>query len=111
LTLNDSVSRGTTARTELEEYVHQFVEQNGLQHRLEILLFGARLARDKQGALRRYEDEITQPEKDLIRMEKDKSTGFWKQAKFFKATSMIEMRYRRMSFANHVKSLQPVSVG
>jgi hypothetical protein len=88
LTFVDSVAPGTTARTELEEYVHQFVEQNGLQHRLEILLFGARLARDKRNALQRYEDEITEPEKQLIRMEKDKKTGFWKQAKFFKATSM-----------------------
>jgi hypothetical protein len=85
-----------TARTELEEYVYQFVERNKLFHRLEILLFGARLARDKHGAMRRYGDEITEPEKDLIRNEKDKKTGFWSQAKFFKATSMAESLYKKL---------------
>lgn len=86
LTLDDTNKHNLTQRTELEEYVHQFVTQNNLQHRHEMLLFGARLGRDKYAALRRYDEEITEPEKALIRKEKDKATGFWKQAKFFKAT-------------------------
>jgi hypothetical protein len=44
------------------------------------------LARDKHEALSKYASEITEPEKKLINMEKEKVTGFWKQAKFFKAT-------------------------
>lgn len=87
LTFDDNIAHSVTGRTELEEYVHQFVGQNGLSHREEMLLFGARLARDKHSAMSRYENEITEPEKKLIREEKDKKTGFWKQAKFFKATS------------------------
>ncbi|KAF1959475.1 MFS general substrate transporter [Byssothecium circinans] len=75
-----------TGRTELEEYVHRFARQSGLEHRTYMLQFAARLARDDHGAMIRYQDEITEPEKRLIEMEKDESTGFWKQAKFFKAT-------------------------
>jgi hypothetical protein len=50
------------------------------------LTFGARLARDKNEAMQRYDDELTDPEKKLILSENDKKTGFWKQSKFFKAT-------------------------
>jgi hypothetical protein len=87
LTLDDIVVHPATVRTELEEYVYAFAQQSSLSHRLEILLFGARLARDKHEAILRYGDEITEPEKELIHTEKDSKTGFWKQAKFFKATS------------------------
>lgn len=75
-----------TGRTELEEYVWQFVVQADLKDRYELLKFGARLARDKHEAMMRYADELTEPEKKLIEKEKDKKTGFWKQSKFFKAT-------------------------
>ncbi|KAH8725445.1 major facilitator superfamily domain-containing protein [Phaeosphaeriaceae sp. PMI808] len=86
LTLDDTIVHHTTSRTELEDYVHHFASQSGLKHRYEMLLFGARLARNKYEAMIRYKDEITEPEKELIRTEKNKETGFWKQAKFFKAT-------------------------
>ncbi|KAH7091340.1 major facilitator superfamily domain-containing protein [Paraphoma chrysanthemicola] len=86
LTFDDTLPDSETGRTELEEYVYRFAEQGGLLHRLYMLSFAARLARDKGAAMRRYEDEITEPEKVLLRTEKDKSSGFWKQAKFFKAT-------------------------
>lgn len=87
LTLDDSLSDPTTGRTELEEYVDHFTRQSGLQHRTYLLEFAARLARDKDGAMIRYRDEITDPEWELIDNEKDDATGFWRQAKFFKATS------------------------
>lgn len=86
LTFDDTITHAETRRTELEEYVFQFTGHNGLQHRHELLLFGARLARNKHEALSRYADEITAPERMLIETEKLKATGFWKQAKFFKAT-------------------------
>lgn len=69
--------------------MYQFAEQGGLLHRLYMLSFAARLARDKGAAMRRYNDEITEPEKVLIRTEKEKTSGFWMQAKFFKATSQF----------------------
>jgi MFS family permease len=86
LTLDDNVPNEDTGRTELEEYVHKFTLQSSLEHRTYMLEFAARLARDKHTAMMRYQDEITEPEKRLIETEKDDSTGFWKQAKFFKAT-------------------------
>lgn len=86
LTFDDNIPDADTGRTELEEYVHQFTMQSGLEHRTYMLQFAARLARDDHAALVRYEDEITEPEKRLIKTEKDSSSGFWKQAKFFKAT-------------------------
>jgi hypothetical protein len=89
LTFDDILADSTTGRTELEEYVYRFAEQGGLLHRLYMLSFAARLARDKGAAMRRYDEEITEPEKVLIRNEKDKASGFWKQAKFFKATSKL----------------------
>jgi MFS family permease len=36
----------------------------------------------------RYGNELTDPEKDLLRKEKEKTTGFWQQSKFFRATIM-----------------------
>ncbi|KAF2028227.1 MFS general substrate transporter, partial [Setomelanomma holmii] len=86
LTFDDTIANPETGRTELEDYVYQFAEQGGLLHRLYMLSFAARLARDKGAAMRRYDEEITGPEKVLIRTEKNKTSGFWKQAKFFKAT-------------------------
>jgi hypothetical protein len=86
LTFDDNVPNEDTGRTELEEYVHQFTLQSGLEHRTYMLEFAARLARDEHTAMMRYQDEITEPEKRLIETEKNDSTGFWKQAKFFKAT-------------------------
>jgi hypothetical protein len=87
LTLDDSLPNPTTRRTVLEEYVDHFTRQSGLQHRTYLLEFAARLARDKDGAMIRYRGEITEPEWDLIDKEKDDATGFWRQSKFFKATS------------------------
>ncbi|KAF2822935.1 MFS general substrate transporter [Ophiobolus disseminans] len=86
LTFDDTMPDADTGRTELEDYVHRFAEQSGLQHRTYMLQFAARLARDEHGALVRYQDEITEPEKRLIETEKDQTSGFWQQAKFFKAT-------------------------
>jgi MFS family permease len=86
LTFDDNVPDVDTGRTELEEYVHQFTLQSGLEHRTYMLEFAARLARDPHTAMTRYNDEITEPERTLIEREKESTTGFWKQAKFFKAT-------------------------
>jgi MFS family permease len=80
------VPNENTGRTELEEYVHRFTLQSGLEHRTYMLEFAARLARDEHTAMMRYQDEITEPERRLIETEKHNTTGFWKQAKFFKAT-------------------------
>ena len=38
--------------------------------------------------MRKYADELTDSEKQLLEMEKDESTGFWKQSKFLRATIM-----------------------
>ncbi|KAF2004169.1 MFS general substrate transporter [Amniculicola lignicola CBS 123094] len=86
LTFDDTVSRPSTGKTALEEYVLDFARQSKLQDRYELLIFGARLARDKHEAMTRYEGEITDREKKLLLSEKDSGTGFWKQSKFFKAT-------------------------
>jgi hypothetical protein len=86
LTFDDNVPDVNTDRTELEEYVHQFTLQSGLEHRTYMLESAARLARDPHTAMTRYNDEITDPERILIEREKENTTGFWKQAKFFKAT-------------------------
>jgi len=87
LAMDDSMPDPTTGRTGLQEYVHQFVQQNAFQDRDYLLEVAARLARDKDGALILYQEVFTEPEKVLINHEKDHATGFWRQAKFFKATS------------------------
>jgi hypothetical protein len=86
LVFDDSKPDSVTGRTELEEYIWKFAEHADLADRYEILRFGARLARDKHGAMSRYADELTTPEKELLKHEQDKSTGFWKQSKFLRAT-------------------------
>lgn len=86
LTFDDTTVRTREGRTELEQYVYQFCEGCGLGDRYELLIFGARLARDKYDAMRRYDNELTESEKRLLEEEKDKKTGFWKQSKFFRAT-------------------------
>ncbi|KAF2732388.1 MFS general substrate transporter [Polyplosphaeria fusca] len=86
LTFDDTVARTATGRTELEEYVLQFARQADIEDRYNLLVFGARLARDKYEAMTRYDAELTDPEKDLIENENNSKTGFWKQSKFFKAT-------------------------
>jgi MFS family permease len=86
LTFDDSVIQPGIDSTELEEYVLNFATQSGLGDRFELLLFGARLARDKHEAMIRYNGELTGLERILLEREKEKSTGFWKQSKFFKAT-------------------------
>jgi len=86
LTFDDTIAQPETGNTELEDYVLQFARLSDLEDRAELLLFGARLARDKYEALSRYHGELTAPERALIRDEADKHTGFWKQSKFFKAT-------------------------
>jgi hypothetical protein len=86
LTFDDAVedSRG---RTKLVEYVHQFCRGSGLEDRFELLVFGARLARDKHDAITRYKAELTAPEIEILQSEQDgRAGGFWKQSKFFKAT-------------------------
>ncbi|KAI4947472.1 hypothetical protein J4E91_006826 [Alternaria rosae] len=88
LTFDDTIPDPKTQRTELEDYVWEFALLAGLKDRYELLQFGARLARDKYEAMRRYADELTEPEKKLLEKEKDKSTGFWKQSKFLRATIM-----------------------
>ncbi|KAL6705663.1 hypothetical protein ACN47E_006452 [Coniothyrium glycines] len=88
LTFDDKKPLASTGRTELEAYVWQFANQADMVDRYELLRFGARLARDKHEALTRYSDELTEPEKTLLVNEKDSSTGFWQQSKFFKATIM-----------------------
>jgi hypothetical protein len=88
LTFDDTKANLKTQRTELEEYVWEFVSLADLKDRYELLRFGARLARDKYETLRRYSDELTDSEKKLLEKEKDKSTGFWKQSKFLRATIM-----------------------
>ena len=86
LTFDDTIPRPRTRQTELEEYVLDFATRNGLGDKYQLLLFGARLARDKDEAMMRYNDELTGPEKILLRDEDEKSAGFWKQSKFFRAT-------------------------
>jgi len=96
LTFDDTIPHSGTERTELEEYVYQFTQQSDLEDRYELLLFGARLARDKHEAMSRYASEITDPEKMLLGLRKnqetnswtqsDEDTSFWKQSKFFRAT-------------------------
>ncbi|KAF2867314.1 major facilitator superfamily domain-containing protein [Massariosphaeria phaeospora] len=88
LTFDDTIPRPASGKTELEEYVLDFASYSGLEDRTELLLFGARLARDKHEAMIRYDGEITSREKVLLENEKEKSTGFWKQSKFFRATIM-----------------------
>lgn len=67
--------------------MYQFSRRSDLEDRFELLVFGARLARDKHGAMTRYDEELTLPEKDILKGEKDgHAGGFWKQSKFFKAT-------------------------
>ena len=65
-----------------------FARKANLEDRYELLIFGARLARDKHEALSRYDSEITDPEKALLQDENEKTAGFWKQSKFFRATIM-----------------------
>ena len=88
LTFDDTKADLNTGRTELEEYVWQFAALADLKDRYELLRFGARLARDKFETISRYADELTGREKKLVEQEKDKSTGFWKQSKFLRATIM-----------------------
>lgn len=88
LTFDDTTADTKTGRTQLQEYVHAFTARARLQHRYELLLLGARIARDKHDAMTNYSEGIPEPEKELIRREKETSNSFWKQAKFFKATSM-----------------------
>ncbi|RYN47105.1 hypothetical protein AA0114_g8015 [Alternaria tenuissima] len=88
LTFDDTKADLNTGRTELEEYVWQFAALADLKDRYELLRFGARLARDKFETISRYADELTGREKKLLEQEKDKSTGFWKQSKFLRATIM-----------------------
>jgi hypothetical protein len=73
----------------LGEYVFDFARRGGLEDRFELLLFGARLARDKDEAMNTYEDELTAPEKSLLQKEKAERTGFFKQSKFFRLTIMV----------------------
>ncbi|KAI4611744.1 hypothetical protein J4E83_007995 [Alternaria metachromatica] len=88
LTFDDTIPDLKTQRTELEEYVWEFASLAGLKDRYELLRFGARLARDKYEAMRKYADELTDSEKELLEKEKDERTGFWKQSKFLRATIM-----------------------
>jgi hypothetical protein len=86
LTFDDTVARPGSGKTELEEYVLEFTRRNDLEDRYELLIFGARLGRDKDAAMIQYDRELTTPEKKLLIEEKAKHTGFWRQSKFFKAT-------------------------
>ncbi|KAI4688445.1 hypothetical protein J4E81_008042 [Alternaria sp. BMP 2799] len=88
LTFDDTIPDPKTQRTELEDYVWEFALLAGLKDRYELLQFGARLARDEHEAMGRYADELPEPEKKLLEKEKEKSTGFWKQSKFLRATIM-----------------------
>ena len=69
---------------DLETYVKDFARRNGLQDKFELLLFGARLARDKRETLSTYSAELTEVEKSIIMNESKAS--FWKQSKFLRAT-------------------------
>ncbi|KAF2107090.1 major facilitator superfamily domain-containing protein [Lophiotrema nucula] len=88
LTFDDTRKDLETGRTSLEEYVFDFAGKASLRDRYEVLIFGARLARDKHEALSRYDNEITDLEKALLQDENEKTAGFWKQSKFFRATIM-----------------------
>lgn len=88
MTIDDTVKRSTVGRTDLEEYVFNFANLADLKDRYELLLFGARLARDKHEAMSKYRDELTPQEMELLQHESDKQTGFWQQSKFFRATIM-----------------------
>ncbi len=87
LTFDDTHDYSRTERTELEEYVSDFAYRSGLDDRLPLLIFGARLARDKHEAITRYGGAISSREKAPI--QKEKETGFWQQSKYDKATIMI----------------------
>lgn len=82
------MKRPETRRTDLEQYVLDFATRSGLGDRYEMLLFGARFARDKYEAKGRYRDELTAPEMRLLDHDTDKKAGFWQQSKFFRATIM-----------------------
>ncbi|KAF3048629.1 hypothetical protein E8E11_004853 [Didymella keratinophila] len=72
--------------TELERYVQQFAEQSDLLDQYDLLLKGARLARDHQSAVQRYSSVLSGPELDLLDEKNELSRGFWNQSKFFRAT-------------------------
>jgi hypothetical protein len=88
LTFDDTNPNRETQRTELEEYVWEFASFAGLEDRYELLQFGARLARDRYQAMGRYADKLTDSETKLLKEDEHKSTGFWKQSKFLRATIM-----------------------
>lgn len=83
---DDTVRDPVSERTELEQYVHQFAEHCELEEKYDLLIKGARLARDHHAALRKYDAVFTESEKDLLDEKKELKRGFWKQSKFFRAT-------------------------
>jgi hypothetical protein len=88
LILDDTVTQPGINKTELEAYVFDFARANDLEDRINLLIFGARLARDRDEALQKYtdSDELTDPERELLQEDTEKNTGFWQQSKFFRAT-------------------------
>lgn len=87
LTFDDTLSHSGTGKTELEEYVWDFARRSELDDKFPLLLFGARLARDKHEAITRYRDTISTRDRSLIANEKE--TGFWQQSKTVQITIMI----------------------
>ncbi|KAF2126317.1 MFS general substrate transporter [Dothidotthia symphoricarpi CBS 119687] len=83
---DDSVVHHKSNRTELEQYVHQFAERSELGDKFDLLIKGARLARDHAAAMRRYANVFTEPEIELLDEKKELGQGFWRQSKFFRAT-------------------------
>jgi hypothetical protein len=83
---DDGLIDPSSNMTELEQYVQQFTEQSDLLDQYDLLIKGARLARDHQAAVTRYSNIFTGPEMDLLDEKKELSRGFWKQSKFFRAT-------------------------
>lgn len=66
--------------------MQQFAEQSDLRDQFDLLVKGARLARDHQAAVTRYSDVFSGPELELLDEKNELSRGFWKQSKFFRAT-------------------------
>lgn len=87
MTSDDTIIHPRTGKTELEECPWNFACRSQLEDKVQLLIFGARLARDKHEAITRYGGEISVRDRFLI--DNEKGTGFWQQSKTVRATIMI----------------------
>ncbi|KAK7755383.1 hypothetical protein SLS62_002610 [Diatrype stigma] len=114
LTFDDTVLNPRTGKTELEEYVWDFACRSELDDKVRLLIFGARLARDKHEAITRYGGDISA--RDRLLIDNEKEAGFWQQSKTVRATIMIaslagSIQGWTQSINNAVNSDMPVDLG